>query len=65
MYPAIYHRARAALIHANDAPGTRKIVAEFLRYTRKHSGRLAAVSEAAAIAFIGWPVRKRSNGRYR
>ena len=63
-FPGGYHAMRAALIHYPHAPMTRRVVAMWLRACRKHYGREDARMEAYAASFIGWPVRRRPNGRY-
>ena len=63
-YTALYHAANNALIHGTTAPA-RAAVSRLLRSYRRQGKRREAVLFADHAANIGWPLRKRANGRWR
>lgn len=66
-YTALYHAAVNALIQGDPMRPTRArlAVSRLLRSYRRQGKRREAVLFAGHAANIGWPLRKRPNGRYR
>lgn len=62
-YTKTYHVAVCSVIHMADIDRTRKVVADSLRHLRR-----VRPAEARAlrrqVCWIGYPVRRRSNGRW-
>lgn len=61
-YPQVYHNACNALVH--DTPDVRRAVARCLRHYRALRDSKMLAHCRYHFSFIGWPIRKRPNGRY-
>lgn len=63
-YPEAYHKAMGMLIRRNEAPETRLQVARTLRMYRNARNTEGLADFQNAASRIGWPIRKRPNGRF-
>ena len=64
-HPGLYHRTMHALIRQDrNLALARKLTAALLRHYRQHCTSAHTRELIGRIAHIGWPIRKRPNGRY-